>query len=227
MSATMIMFEVITDVKYVGNPIMDIFNDYFNRSKKDNVEKMLAEQYGYDLNNHSYKDWLMAYNDVVNHAYIDESTGQFISVAEPNEFGFSQFSVFDLGVYRGDLKGRKARPMLRQLKKLRDLGVVQKHRFDSTGTYEYIPVKVVRFDGHQVYRSGWFFDTKWLESEMPILICTSYDDLRKSLDRVIDVKSGDADMNKRGVEAYQYFLMAFKKLTEQNPDKKYFVKIAF
>lgn len=223
----MIMFEVITDVKYVGNPIMDIFNDYFNHSKKDNVEKMLAEQYGYDLNNHSYKDWLMAYNDVMNHAYIDESTGQFINVAEPNEFGFSQFSVFDLGGYRGDLKGRKARPMLRQLNKLRDLGVVQKHRFDSTGTYEYIPVKAVKFDGHHVYRSGWFFDTKWLESEMPIIICTSYDDLRKSLDRVIDVKSRDADMNKRGVEAYQYFLMAYKKLTEQNPDKKYFVKIAF
>lgn len=231
MSATISMLEVVPNVKYVGNPIMDRFRDFWNHPRKDDIENEIARRYGYDPNNHTYDEWHAAYNDVMNNAYIDETTGQFIPFGdisdEHDEFGFTALKFFDLGDYRGVLKGRKARPMLRQIKKLRDLGVVQKHNFNPTGTYEYVPVRIAKLGEHPVYRQGWFFKNKWLNSDMPIIVCTSYDNLKKSLDRVIDVTSRDADMNKRGVEAYQYFLMAFKKLTEQNPDKKYFVEISF
>lgn len=34
MSATMTIYEVVPDVKYVGNDIMNMFKNFFNRSKK-------------------------------------------------------------------------------------------------------------------------------------------------------------------------------------------------
>lgn len=232
MSATMTIYEVVPNVKYVGNDIMNMFKNFFNRSKKRDVEDIMAERYGYDLHDHTYDEWKEAYRDIVNHAFIDETTGEFIPKADIednlNEFGFRSLDMFDFSDYKGlSIRGKKIHPVLRQLKKLRELGVVKKHYFKPSGLYEYIPVKVAMLNERPAYRQGWFFKQKWLDSDMPLVICTSYDDLKKSLDRIIDVRRGDEAMNERGVEAYQYFLYAFKELTKQNPDKKYFVEISF
>lgn len=231
MSATMCIYEVIPNVKYVGNDIMDIFKNFWNRSRKQDVEDIIAQRYGYDRHDHTYEEWHEAYRDIVNHAFIDEDTGEFIPKADIEDnldkFGFRSLEILDTSDYEGTLKGRKARPALRQLRKLRKLGVVKKHYFKPSGVYEYVPVKIAMLNDRPAYRQGWFFKQKWLDSDMPIVICTSYEDLKKSLDRIIDVTRSDDDMNKRGVEAYQYFLYAIKELTKRNPDKKYFVEISF
>lgn len=231
MSATMCIYEVIPNVKYVGNDIMDIFKNFWNRSRKQDVEDIIALRYGYDRHDHTYEEWHEAYRDFSNRAFIDVDTEEFIPKADLEDnldkFGHRPFEVFELYTYKGVLKGRKARPMIRQIKKLYKLGVVQKYYFKTSGVYEYIPVRVARLNDEPAYRQGWFFKQKWLDSDMPIIICTSYDDLKRSLDRIINVTKSDDDMNERGVEAYQYFLHAFKELTKRNPDKKYFVEISF
>lgn len=225
MSATVHMYEVIENAKYVGNDIMDLFLNYHNSSKVD-IDAEIAKKYGFDTDENDYETWRTAYNDFENTSYIDETTGELIKRFEDDDSP-TGFGTFRVSEYNQILYTTHKKPSLRQIKKLYKLGVVKKHYFNNSGLFEYVPFVEAKLDGEIVYRQGWFFKNKWLNSELPLVICTSYEDLKRSLDRIIDVKSRDTDMNKRGVEAYQYFLEAFKTLKEQNPDKKYFVIIEF
>lgn len=219
------MYEVVENAKYVGNDIMDLFFNYHNNPAVD-VDVEIAKKYRFDQNDHDYATWRAAYNDFENTSYIDETTGEFIKRFNDDD-SRTGFDTFRVSEYNHGLYTTRKKPSLRQIKKLYKLGAVKKHYFNNSALFEYVPFVETKLNGGIVYRQGWFFKNKWLNSEFPLIICTSYEDLKRSLDRVIDVKSQDIDMNKRGVEAYQYFLEAFKTLTEQNPDKKYFVKIAF
>ena len=97
-----------------------------------------------------------------------------------------------------------------------------------------IPFAEVRDkNGQRVYRQGWFFKNRFLDSVCQYRICTTVEELRKTLDDIIDVKKRrndsdlDQSMNQRGVKAYQYFIKTFNTLSTQYPEKRYFVQISF
>lgn len=225
------MYEVLDNVVYTGNDVMDWFKNYMNREGTDS-DTIVREKYKID---DSWKSWSEAFLDFENTAYKDIETGKFVNCVRPEDHK-REISILDTSKYHGR-SSKKRKPTERQLRKLRKLGVVKKHYFtgknprtgkNNSGLYEYVPTIEAVLSGEKVYRQGYFFKRNWLNSETPLKICTSYKDLENTLNKIIVVNDRKRNTeNKRGVEAYQFILKAFKDLTEQNPNKKYFVVIAF
>lgn len=126
---------------------------------------------------------------------------------------------------------RKKYNQYKKLLKITD--PIQYESFDGSNHIRIPFLEVCDENGDRVYRQGWFFTSKFLNSVCQYRICTSVYELRKTLDKIIDVKKRRNDseweqsMSHRGLEAYQYFIKTFSDLSSKYPEKKYFVIISF
>lgn len=233
MSASITVYEVVPNIEYVGNEVMDLYKRFSNLPDGLSIDAETDKKYGLTKSDDYCDEWYKAYKDFSNTAYIYSDTKEFVRKADmednTDEFGFQELYFIDLTLYEDETMADKF--VAEQLNKLREAGIVKKHIIKTPGmndsVYEYIPVKVARVENEPVYRQGWFFKSAWLRSDTALIFCTTLEDLKESLDKVIDTNSGYQDEDEKGREAYEFILNSFNNLLRQNPDKRYFVKIAF
>lgn len=227
MSATMRMCEIIPDCCI---QMTDFLNSVMESNKDDRIRliknHILNNYPDENLNSWSYQDLCDYIESGINLVYTgSDSMYQSMRieslVIKPNPFSSPSDSLY--------IQKKK-----NQINKLLQISTPISFESIDGSKHVRIPFAEVRDEnGQRVYRQGWFFKNRFLDSVCSYRICTTEEELRKTLDDIIDVKKRrndsdwDQSMNQRGVKAYQYFIKTFNTLSTQYPEKRYFVQISF
>lgn len=221
------MMEVLPNIRCVGN---DGFNHimFKNTNKIDSViRKMFNMQEDECVN---FEKWVSFITKSHNEAFIDENTGEYVpafnpfdDTAESNDYLMKPSIFHPIYLNRIAPIGKSGK---RQLKKLYSFVEPKEYNFNNQ-ILKYIPAQVVTYQNELVSESGNFINDKF-KYEFPAFYCTSYENLKNTLDRIIITNRPRSKTRaKDGLKAYQRILSVYKELTEQNPEKKYFVEIYF